>query len=111
MDLNSLYPSVIRALNMDPATIVGQLRPELTQAFVDDQMTLQKKSFAGAWEGKFGTIEYEAVMEKKKDVSLTVDFENGDSDILSGAEVLGKKIKFESGNTGNLLGNLLIMFI
>ena len=62
MDLNSLYPSVIRALNMDPATIVGQLRPELTQAFIDDQMTLQKKSFAGAWEGKFGTLEYEAVM-------------------------------------------------
>ena len=87
MDLNSLYPSVIRALNMDPATIVGQLRPELTQAFIDDQMTLQKKSFAGAWEGKFGTLEYEAVMEKKKDVSLTVDFENGDSEILSGAEV------------------------
>ena len=29
MDLNSLYPSVIRALNMDPATIVGQLRSHL----------------------------------------------------------------------------------
>jgi len=107
MDLNSLYPSVIRALNMDPATIVGQLRPELTQAFVDDQMTLQKKSFAGAWEGKFGTIEYEAVMEKKKDVSLTVDFENGDSEILSGAEVY--KLIYDSNQPWMLTANGTIL--
>jgi len=46
MDLNSLYPSVIRALNMDPATVIGQLRPDLTNAMVEDAMTLQKKSFA-----------------------------------------------------------------
>ena len=70
MDLNSLYPSVIRALNMDPATVIGQLRPDLTNAMVEDAMTLQKKSFAGAWEGRFATIEYEAVMEKRKDISL-----------------------------------------
>ena len=107
MDLNSLYPSVIRALNMDPATIVGQLRPELTQAFVDDQMTLQKKSFAGAWEGKFGTIEYEAVMEKKKDVSLTVDFENGESEILSGAEVY--KLIYNSNQPWMLTANGTIL--
>ena len=107
MDLNSLYPSVIRALNMDPATIVGQLRPELTQAFIDDQMTLQKKSFAGAWEGKFGTLEYEAVMEKKKDVSLTVDFENGDSEILSGAEVY--KLIYDSNQPWMLTANGTIL--
>tara|TARA_B100000989_G_scaffold284684_1_gene251716 strand:+ start:286 stop:399 length:114 start_codon:yes stop_codon:yes gene_type:complete len=33
------------------------------------------------------------------------------SKILRGAEVFGKKIKFERGNTGNVLGNLLILFI
>jgi len=53
MDLNSLYPSVIRALNMAPETIVGQLRPEHTDAMLHEAMTLQKKSFAGAWEGRF----------------------------------------------------------
>ena len=79
MDLNSLYPSVIRALNMDPATVIGQLRPDLTNAMVEDAMTLQKKSFAGAWEGRFATIEYEAVMEKRKDISLNVDFETGET--------------------------------
>ena len=42
MDLNSLYPSVIRALNMAPETIVGQLRPEHTEAMLHDAMVLQR---------------------------------------------------------------------
>jgi len=87
MDLNSLYPSVIRALNMAPETIVGQIRPEITDARVHEDMTLKKKSFAGSWEGRFGTEEYEAVMEQRKDVALTVDWEDGRSDVLSGAEI------------------------
>ena len=107
MDLNSLYPSVIRALNMDPATIVGQLRPEHTEAYVQDQMTLQKKSFAGAWEGKFGTLEYEAVMEKRKDFNITVDFENGDSEMLSAAEVY--KLIFDSNQPWMLTANGTIL--
>jgi len=87
MDLNSLYPSVIRALNMAPETIVGQIRPEISDARVHEDMTLKKKSFAGSWEGRFSTEEYEAVMEKKKDIALTVDWEDGRTDVLSGAEI------------------------
>ena len=87
MDLNSLYPSVIRALNMAPETIVGQIRPEITEARVHEDMTLKKKSFAGSWEGRFSTEEYEAVMDKRKDIALTVDWEDGRSDVLSGAEI------------------------
>ena len=87
MDLNSLYPSVIRALNMAPETIVGQIRPEITDARVHEDMTLKKKSFAGSWEGRFSTEEYEAVMDQRKDVALTVDWEDGRSDVLSGAEI------------------------
>ena len=87
MDLNSLYPSVIRALNMAPETIIGQLRPERTDEMINDAVTLDKKSFAAAWEGKFGTLEYEAVMDKKKDVMLHVDFEDGTTEILSAAEI------------------------
>ena len=107
MDLNSLYPSVIRALNMDPATIIGQLRQEITQAYIEDQMTLQKKSFAGAWEGKFGSMEYEAVMEKRKDVNITVDFENGESEILSAAEVY--KLIYDSNQPWMLTANGTIL--
>ena len=87
MDLNSLYPSVIRALNMAPETIVGQIRQDLTDARVHEDMTLKKKSFAGSWEGRFGSEEYEAVMEQRKDVVLTIDWEDGKSDVLSGAEI------------------------
>ena len=94
MDLNSLYPSIIRAMNMAPETIVGQIRPELTDAFLHDAMTLQKKSFAGAWEGKFATLEYDAVMEQRKDVALTLDLEDGTSQVLSGAEIY--KLIFDS---------------
>ena len=87
MDLNSLYPSVIRALNMAPETIIGQIRPEISEARVHEDMTLKKKSFAGSWEGRFSTEEYEAVMAQRKDVALTVDWEDGRTDVLSGAEI------------------------
>ena len=103
MDLNSLYPSVIRALNMAPETIVGQLRPELTEAMLHDAMVLQKKSFAGAWEGKFGTEEYEAVMAKRKDVAITVDFEQGENRVMSGAEI--HKLVFDSNMPWMLSSN------
>ena len=66
MDINSLYPSAIRALNMAPETIVGQLRPVKTDEYIETQMRLHKKNFAQAWEGRFATFEYEWVMEKNK---------------------------------------------
>ncbi len=87
MDLNSLYPSVIRALNMAPETVIGQIRPEISDSRVHEDMTLKKKSFAGSWEGRFSTEEYEAVMEQRKDVALTIDWEDGRTDVLSGAEI------------------------
>ena len=87
MDLNSLYPSVIRALNMAPETIIGQIRPEISEGRIHEDMSLKKKTFAGSWEGRFSTEEYEAVMEQRKDVALTVDWEDGRSDVLSGAEI------------------------
>ncbi len=86
IDINSLYPSVIRALNMANETIVGQLRQDLTEEFIDDKMA-RKVSFAGAWEGQFGTLEYSAVMRKDRAQSITIDWENGESNILSAAEV------------------------
>ena len=96
MDLNSLYPSVIRALNMAPECVVGQLRPLDTDAFIEEQMTLQKKSFAGAWENKFGSLEYEFVMQQRRDAVVTIDWEDGTSETKSGAEVY--KLIFDSNN-------------
>ena len=103
MDLNSLYPSVIRALNMAPETIVGQIRPDISTARVEEDMGLKKKSFAGSWEGRFATEEYEAVMEQKRDVALTVDFENGQTEVMSGAEI--HKLIFDSNQPWMLSAN------
>ena len=47
---------------MAPETIVGQLRQDMTEAMLQEAQELEKKSFAGAWEGMFGTLEYEAVI-------------------------------------------------
>jgi DNA polymerase elongation subunit (family B) len=87
IDINSLYPSAIRALNMGPETIVGQLRQDKTAEYIDTQMRLHKKSFAGSWEDKFGSLEYEAVMSKNRAEEITIDWENGDVTVHSAAEV------------------------
>ena len=96
MDLNSLYPSVIRALNMAPECVVGQLRPTYTEAFLQDQMNLQGKSFAAAWENKFGSLEYEYVMTQRRDQPITIDWEDGRTEEKSGAEIY--KMIFDSHN-------------
>ena len=103
MDLNSLYPSVIRALNMAPETVIGQIRPDMSDARVHEDMGLKKKSFAGSWEGRFATEEYDAVMEQKRNISLNVDFENGETVVMSGAEV--HRLIFDSNNPWMLSAN------
>ena len=86
LDINSLYPSAIRALNMGPETIVGQLRQTMTQEYIDN-LVAKGKSFASAWEGMFGSLEYTAVMNKEVGTEITIDWQDGAVDILSAAEV------------------------
>jgi len=86
MDLNSLYPSVIRALNMGPETIIGQLRLDRTYDMIRKKMN-NKASFAEAWEGIFNTLEYDLVQERDVAEKITVDWENGDTDQYTGAEI------------------------
>jgi DNA polymerase elongation subunit (family B) len=102
LDINSLYPSAIRALNMGPETIVGQLRQTKTEEFIELQMA-KGKSFAASWEGKFGSDEYEAVMNQEIGTDITVDWENGDTDVLSAAEVY--RLIFESNQPWMLSAN------
>jgi DNA polymerase elongation subunit (family B) len=87
VDINSLYPSAIRALNMGPETIVGQLRPVMTDHYIKEKMDAGS-SFADAWENMFGTLEYTAVMETKAGVEITIDWEGDQgSTTHSAAEV------------------------
>ena len=103
MDINSLYPSVIRALNMGPETIVGQIRQTNTDEFIHEQTTLHKKSFAAAWEGMFGSLEFEAVMRQDRAFEITIDWENGEHDVLSGAEAY--RLIYESNQPWMLSAN------
>ena len=102
MDINSLYPSVIRALNMGPETIVGQLRQDYTKTEIEAKMA-KGASFAAAWEGKFATNEYEFVMSKDKANDIIVDWEEGSSDVLSGAQIY--EMIFESNQPWMLSAN------
>lgn len=85
MDLNSLYPSLIRALNMSPETIVGQIRLTQTKAELHDWLNAGK-AFADYWDGRFSVIEYEKLMDKDIAYDVTIDWENGSSQEMSAAE-------------------------
>ena len=102
IDINSLYPSAIRALNMGPETIVGQLRPIMTDKYIQDKM-IGGDSFAAAWEGLFGSLEYEAVMKGDPTVEITIDWENGSSDIMSAADVW--RLVFDSDKSWTISAN------
>ena len=86
IDINSLYPSAIRALNMGPETIVGQLRPTMTNRYIRDKMN-SGSSFAAAWEGLFASLEYTAVMNLEKGTEITIDWQGGEESVHSAAEV------------------------
>jgi DNA polymerase elongation subunit (family B) len=93
IDINSLYPSAIRALNMGPETIIGQLRPTMTNHYISEKMR-GGASFAAAWEGLFASMEYTAVMDQQRGTEITIDWQDGDESVHSAAEVW--KIVFDS---------------
>jgi len=102
LDINSLYPSVIRALNMGPETIVGQLRQNYTKEEIEAKIA-KGNSFAASWEGKFGSNEYELVMAKDKAEEIIIDWESGETDVLSGAQIY--ELIFESKQPWMLSAN------
>jgi DNA polymerase elongation subunit (family B) len=113
-DLNSLYPSVFRALNMAPETIVGQIRQDYTEKEIADKMAgkwidpvtglkCKVMSFAEAWNGKFGSNEFECVSSKDCDVPLILDLETGESLTCTGTDI--HSLIFDSGKSWNISAN------
>ena len=106
VDINSLYPSTIRALNMAPETIVGQVRQTLTEQYMHDKgrrlASEKKRSKDGdeevtgsiLWEGLFGSLEYTAIMNQERGTTLILDYEDGRSVQMSAAELW--KLIFDS---------------
>jgi DNA polymerase elongation subunit (family B) len=111
IDINSLYPSAIRALNMSVETIIGQLRPVMTDNYIQGKMqgsmvkgqAFKGSSFAEAWEGMFGTLEYQAVMNQEIGTEITVDWEDGSSETYSAAQVY--RMVFESNSGWSISAN------
>lgn len=86
-DLNSLYPSTIRCLNMSPETFVAQVQLNETISYLRhkaEENNLWKKKSEGiidwgaAWGGDelFGTLEYQHIMKQTDDIVELV-FANG----------------------------------
>jgi DNA polymerase elongation subunit (family B) len=103
IDLNSLYPSTIRALNMGPETIVGQLRTVMTDHYIKEKMS-SGSSFADAWENMFGTLEYQAVMNMEPGTEITVDWEDSDTSTVHSAADIWRMI-FDSNQPWTLSAN------
>ena len=115
VDINSLYPSVIRALNMAGETIIGQVRQTLTDKYMSDKgkhlASLKKRhkedddDVTGAvlWENLFGSLEYAAVMNQDRGTILTIDYEDGRSEEYSAAEIW--KMIFDSNRPWMLSAN------
>jgi len=76
-DINSLYPSALRALNMSPETLIGHIRPERTEAMIAQRIAdgVPKSEL---WEGVFCTLEFDDIIERNKN-AVIVDFEDGSS--------------------------------
>lgn len=96
-DLNSLYPSTIRCLNMSPETIWGQIEltytmPYLWQKIETKGLWKNKEkripSWTEAWGGDemFGTLEYQMVMNQTEDM-LTLATETGEKMDISAKDL------------------------
>lgn len=87
-DMKSLYPSVIRALNMSPETIVGQIRLDRTnEAIAIWEAKGAKYTFASWWNDRFNVLEMEDFYNDDIENKLILDMEDGSTFELTGKEL------------------------
>lgn len=103
-DLKSLYPSVLRALNMSPETIVGQLRLDRTDAEIREYLRVHgENKFAEWWNDRFNTIEMEDFLTNEGTFKNTLDMEDGSTLPITGAEL--RQIIFDPNSNWNISAN------
>ncbi len=97
-DLNSLYPSVIRACNMSPETIVGQIRTTETDTEIMKWVSQPgaKKFMTEWWNDRFNVLEMECFYDGDRDTNVTLDLADGQTVNLSGAEL--RQLVFNKNN-------------
>ena len=115
IDINSLYPSVIRAMNMSPETIAGQLRPDLTDKLIGDRISEGRKTGAKtygssqAWDETFSSEEFRVMNERDAAARVTLVLEDNPFDELkttsklSGSEAY--ELIFNSGLNWTITAN------
>lgn len=86
-DFNSLYPTVIRMLNISPETIVGFVNPKQTLLELNDLIYGQGLEPASAWAHFPGTIEYRRVAEQSDEIVEFILEEDGDVIEMTGAKL------------------------
>lgn len=85
-DINSLYPSVIRMLNISPETVVGQMDLSRTMIKINNLIESKKaRSSTEAWHHFTGVLEYHDIQEAQDD-EVTLILEDGDRITQTGAE-------------------------
>jgi DNA polymerase elongation subunit (family B) len=101
IDLNSLYPTCIRAINMSPETLFAQLVPTYTRQYIDSRFR-ETKSATDAWHNVFGSLEYQMVMKETED-PIEVAFEGGDTVTMKACDVY--EMIFDPSNSLCISGN------
>lgn len=88
IDIESLYPSVIRCLNMSPETLVGHINSDRTdQTILDLVANGEVKKTSEAWHRFFNTLEFDEIINKT-DNKVKLEFNRSDRVI----EATGKEI-------------------
>jgi len=87
-DMKSLYPSVLRALNMSPETIIGQIRLDRTNAEIaawEAKGTVH--TFASWWNDRFNVLEMDDFYNEDIEHKLMLDMEDGTVFEVTGKEL------------------------
>jgi len=86
-DINSLYPSVIRMLNISPETVVGQFDISRTTRKIDELIASKTaKDTTEAWHNFTGVLEYHDIQEGNQFEDIKLVYEDGDTETMSGSD-------------------------
>lgn len=95
VDINSLYPSTLRSLNIGPETIIAQIVPEYTEKMLDER---RAKGIKGKdlWLNTFASVEYDLVHKQTDDI-LTIEYEDGGIETMTAKELYDFVYQPDSG--------------
>ncbi len=102
IDIKSLYPSVIRALNISPEVIIGQFDLSMTEAKYmklyleyggeSASASKRKEANAKAWGHFTGVLEYHCIIDETDDM-LTLEIEGANESVSATAKEWKKIIR------------------